>query len=73
MPTESTTPPALDRAKARELSDQIQVIMEEAWPYLRGAGEYDHAPDQHPAMRALHEAANELHTAVTAHEPRTYS
>ncbi|MFD6355488.1 hypothetical protein [Nocardia tengchongensis] len=72
MPTESTPPLVLDRAKARELSDRIQAIMEEAWPYLRGAGEYDHAPSEHPAMRALHEAANELHAAVTAPEPRTY-
>lgn len=72
MPAESTTPPALDRTKARELSDRIQAIMEEAWPYLRGAGEFDDEPFSHPVMRALREAADGIHAAVTAPEPRTH-
>ncbi|MFF0636287.1 hypothetical protein ACFYTS_27690 [Nocardia sp. NPDC004151] len=72
MPAESTTPPALDRAKARELSDRIQAIMEEAWPYLRGTGEYDDEPLNHPVMRALRAAAHGIHAAVAVPEPRTY-
>ncbi|MRH89202.1 hypothetical protein GFY24_17390 [Nocardia sp. SYP-A9097] len=71
MPTEPNTPPVLERAKAQELCDRIQAIMEEAWPYLRGAGEYDHAPMEHPVMRALHGAAEEL-SAAAAPGPRTY-
>jgi hypothetical protein len=73
MPIEPTTPPVLDIAKARELCDRIQAISEEAWPYLRGAGEYDHAPDEHPFIRALFEAANQLTAAAMSTGPRTYA